>query len=277
MPELPEVETIKQQLNFEIINLKIKSVYTANLTLRGKIIPDLKKIKGENILNIYRRNKYLVFELNNYFLLIHLGMTGQLVIDKQLPNKKHIHAYFEFDNKILYYQDARRFGKIEIYDKKDYLSYLDLPEFKNLGFEPLEDNFTLESFKNILNNIKNKNMNLKQFIMDGKYVCGIGNIYANEILFLSKINPQECIKNLKENDISILYDNILLILNKAIELGGSTISDFVHVNGESGKMQNFYKVYNRFKKPCFVCGTNIERIKQQGRSSFFCPNCQNMK
>lgn len=274
MPELPEVETIKNQLIPEIKFNTIYDTFQSTLQLRRQPIPNLKVLIGQKILNISRYNKYIAITFNDYYLLIHLGMSGQLMVEKTLPNKKHIHAYFKFKDKVMYFQDTRRFGKIDIYSKNSYLNINDIPVIANLGLEPLSLNFTPESLTSLINSIKNKKTNIKKFIMDGSYICGIGNIYANEILFLSKIHPESTLTSLTPSLIKLLHQNIQSILNQAIAMGGSTISDFVHVNGANGQMQNYYQVYGRENKNCYICNNLIVRIKQQGRSTFFCSNCQ---
>ena len=272
MPELPEVEIVKRQLSLNIINNKIKNISTSELKLHGKEIPNLNALIGESFSHIHRRNKYLILESDNHYLIIHLGMTGQLIQTPNLPEiKKHIHMIIYFQNLILYYKDVRRFGKIELYSKDNYPNYLEIPFIKKLGFEPLDDNFNILALNNL---IKDNSSNAKKFIMDGNKICGIGNIYANEILFLSKINPESSIKNINKKQKNLLFNNIKTVLQQAIDLGGSTISDFVHLNGNKGTMQDHYYVYGREGQPCKECGTSIKKITQNGRSTFYCPNCQ---
>lgn len=275
MPELPEVEIIKRELKKEVLNLRVTKIYQSFLTLRGKEQPDLTPLINQSILNIHRRNKYLILELTNHFLVIHLGMTGSLIYDdlnsfESISKKKHVHISMLLSKGILYYHDIRRFGALFLY-KKNNLNFLDLSLFSNLGIEPLSNEFTIEKLKE---KILNSTENSKQFLMNGNNICGIGNIYANEILFLSQINPLIKIKSLKDKEIKILYNHIVNVLKKAIELGGSSISDFVHLNGKTGNMQKFYNVYSREKQSCFNCGSIIIKIKQNGRSTFYCPKCQ---
>lgn len=272
MPELPEVEIIKRELNDKIISRKILSIQISSYKLHGKPIPDLNVMVGDSFINIYRRNKYLILETTQYFLVIHLGMTGQLIFDKNLLEKqKHIHAIFVFDSSYLYYQDIRRFGSINLFPKSQCPDYLKIPLFNKLGYEPLEETFTLNNFTQC---VKNSTQHAKAFLMNSEFVCGIGNIYANEILFLTQIHPEKKINTLNKKQIALMYQNIINILNQAINLGGSSISDFVHLNGASGSMQNHYYVYGRYKELCKVCNTSIDRIKQNGRSTFFCIKCQ---
>lgn len=274
MPELPEVEIIKKQLSDIVLNKKIISIEKSNLNLHGKPIPNLNYLKNESFIHIYRRNKYLILETKNYYLVIHLGMTGQLIYEKKLPEKqKHIHVIFNFLDSVLYYVDIRRFGTVNLFSKQDFQNYLDLPLFKNLGFEPLDKNFSIE---NLETSISQSNSKAKSFIMNGKFICGIGNIYACEILFLSKIHPEELINNITKQQKKDLFYHIVNVLSKAVSLGGSTISDFVHLNGAKGTMQEHYFVYGREGKKCKNCHHEILRIKQNGRGTFYCPHCQSL-
>lgn len=274
MPELPEVETVKNQLIPEVIGKTIIETTQSGLNLRGKALPDLSLLKGQTILNIERRNKYLILNTVDFYLIIHLGMTGQLLIAPTLPMTKHIHATFTFKDKVLYYQDARRFGRVDVYAKTDYKSTNSIPSLSNLGIEPLDASFNIDTLFSLIDGIKNKKISSKNFIMDGKFICGIGNIYACEILFLSHINPLQTLQTLTTTQITALHSNIKSVLLKAIEMGGSTISDFMHLNGTAGKMQDFYHVYGRENQPCHYCSNPIVRIKQNGRSTFFCTTCQ---
>lgn len=269
MPELPEVEIIKQELSANIIGKKVRNTFSKNITLRQKIIPDVSVLINQKVKSIKRRNKYILIYFDTYYLVIHLGMTGQLLFDKQLNIQKHTHFYLNLEDIYLSYVDPRRFGVIAIFEnsvlEKDNL-YL-----KNLGIEPLENNFTFEKFDEIISKYKT---NIKKFIMDSNIICGIGNIYASEILFLSKISPLRKTETITLQEKKDLFKFIKIVLEKAISLGGSTISDFVHTNGASGQMQNFYNVYNRENESCKICGGSILRIKQFGRSTYYCVHCQ---
>lgn len=274
MPELPEVETIKNQLNKYIPKKIVKKIFQSGLKLHGKEVPDLTLLLNQEILTINRRNKFIVIELEKGFLLLHMGMTGQLIYSDKLPeNQKHIHLVISFEKDLMYFKDVRRFGIIDYYDKSNYPSYHDIPAIKKLGIEPLTSEFTQTYLNNL---IKNNTQNAKSFVMDNSKICGIGNIYASEILFLSKIHPQQKVSLLTEKQKKDLHKNIIDILNKAIEMGGSTISDFIHIDGTQGGMQNYYFVYGKTNKHenCKICTTPIEKLAQNGRYSFFCKVCQ---
>lgn len=269
MPELPEVEILKRELKQTVIGKTILHTQRSEKKLK-RAIPNL-SIPGEKILNIFRRNKYLVFETTNNWLVFHLGMTGKLIYDKSVPDRQHIHCVLRFsDETILYYEDARRFGSIDIYTKETIKDYLDIPLFKKLGVEPLSKDFTFDKFACLFNN----NKNIKGFLMDAAYVCGIGNIYACEILFLAGINPSRIVSSVTEKEKKKLFKLIPEVLNKSIELGGSSISDFVHTNGVKGEMQNFYFTYGRTGEKCKNCINQIQKLKQNGRTTFYCSSCQ---
>ncbi len=274
MPELPEVETIKNQLNKYIPKKMIKKIYQSGLKLHGKDVPDLNMLLNQEVLSINRRNKFIVIEFEIGFLLLHMGMTGQLIYANELPeSQKHIHLVLNFEKDLIYFKDVRRFGIIDYFDKAEYSSYHDIPAIKKLGIEPLTPEFTQTYLNNL---IKNNTQNAKSFVMDNSKICGIGNIYASEILFLSKIHPQQKVNLLTIQQKKDLHKNIIEVLNKAIEMGGSTISDFLHIDGTQGGMQNYYFVYGKTNtnENCKVCGTKIEKISQNGRYSFFCNSCQ---
>lgn len=269
MPELPEVEIIKRELSNTILGKKVLETYSKDITLRKKKIPDVSVLVEQKINIIKRRNKYILIYFDNNYLVIHLGMTGQLLFSQDLILDKHTHFYLKLNDSYLIYKDIRRFGAIGIFENtinEEENIYL-----KNLGVEPLKNTFTFNIFNNII--IKHKT-NIKKFIMDSNIICGIGNIYASEILFLSKLSPFLKTDNISIKEKKLLFKNIKFILEKAISLGGSTISDFVHTNGSSGEMQNFYNVYNREGKDCKICNSKILRVKQFGRSTYYCPNCQ---
>lgn len=273
MPELPEVETIKRQLTPSMVNKRIINYFSSGKKLRREI-PDFEPLLNQMIVNIYRRNKYLIFELDNYWLIIHLGMTGKLIEENLAHIKKHTHLLLSLSGQsFLNFEDARRFGSLDIFSKQNYPEYNSIPLFKSLGLEPLDKNFTLSKVDKLL--IK-KSTAIKKILMDSNIICGIGNIYASEILFASKVHPEKLGINLTKKEIESIYFNIIKILKKAISLGGSSISDFVHTNGRKGTMQDNYFVYGRYKESCKNCSTPIEKMAQGGRTTFYCPQCQKM-
>lgn len=271
MPELPEVETIKRQLSDSVISKTIKYSFSSGKKLRREI-PELSILENQKITNIFRRNKYLILETSNFWIVIHLGMTGKLIVEKDKHIKKHTHFILILsENTYLSYEDARRFGSLDIFNKVDYLKYHDIILFSKLGIEPLEKKFTLHKVKELF---RSSSLQIKKYLMDSNNICGVGNIYANEILFICGINPLKISKILTDKEIKNLFKTITSVLIKAISLGGSSISDFIHTNGSKGTMQENYFVYARENKPCKNCGTSVLKLIQGGRSSFYCPHCQ---
>ena len=259
MPELPEVEIVKQSLIKGVQFKKITDVIIKNRNLRFKIEKNLKnKILNKNINSIYRKSKYLILKFDkNEFLIIHFGMSGTLhkikdnfklktnlsfYHSKNLP-KKHNHIKIKFSNFTIVYNDPRRFGFFKLLNsKKEVKKY-----FQRFGPEATSSKF---NFKYIKLRLINKKKNIKNLLLDQNFVSGIGNIYANEILFHSKISPFKEVKNLDNNEISKLAKYSKLILNLSIKFGGSSIRDFKNAKGISGLFQNNFKVYNRENKNC---------------------------
>ena len=270
MPELPEVENIKLGLQ-HLASSEILRVFTSNYKLRYQSTLPLQQLQNKIITSITRRARYLLIYLSdNLLLLIHLGMTGNLCI----KNNFHQHKYLHFACLIkkeqqefwLEFSDIRRFGFVDLF----YQHKLSQHKFlQYLGPEPLTDNFDANYLYKAL---KNKNLNIKTSLMDNKIVVGIGNIYANEILFASKILPTTISKKLNFIQITTLIENIKKILQIAIEHKGSSINNYRNANGNLGNFQQLHLVYS--KKNCSICHNVIQKITQSGRSSYFCNQCQ---
>ena len=286
MPELPEVEIVRQSLEKNIKQKKVKKVIVKNRHLRFKIPQKFKKfLEGKKIVNIKRFSKYLIFHLsNNSYCLLHLGMSGTIHIVRnnkknlitnasfysyQFLPKKHNHVEIIFKDLKIIYNDPRRFGFFEILNDK----YLLKKRFKKLGPEPFQSKFDLNY---ISTSFKGKTKNIKNFLLDQNFVSGIGNIYASEILFLSKINPNKIAGSIKKDDIKKIIINSRNVLAKAIKSGGSSIRDFKNTEGKSGSFQKEFKVYERDGSSCkrIDCKGIIQKKKISNRSSFFCNLCQ---
>jgi len=286
MPELPEIEIVKRSL-FKMINkAKIINVKINNKKLRYKIPRTFcESLNNEKILRISRRSKYLIFHFKTKLLLAHLGMTGKLLImknnDKTILktsfyydmnlNPKHNHIYFKLNNGLdVIYNDVRRFGFFKLYNstKLNKIKF-----FKTLGLEPFSKTFNISYF---LKNIKKRKKNIKNLLMDQKFISGLGNIYVNEALFFSKINPLRPCISLSRNEIKNLILNIKKILRFAILKGGSSVRDFKNTSGESGNFQQFFRVYGQTNKKCSrnSCKGIIKKIAISNRSSFYCNKCQ---
>ena len=286
MPELPEVEIVRQSLDKKIKYKKIKKVIVRNRNLRFRVSRNFASfLKDLKIKEVKRVSKYLIFCLsNNSYCLLHLGMSGtiHLVIkDKKnsmtntsfydsptLPSK-HNHVEIIFEGLKIVYNDPRRFGFFQIIKDNTSLKR----RFSHLGFEPFNPKFNQ---KYVYLFFKDKEKNIKNFLLDQSFVSGIGNIYASEILFLSKINPTQKAKILTKKDCSKIIFNSKKVLLDAIIKGGSSIRNFKNISGNEGNFQKSFKVYDREGLDCikYKCNGIIEKKIISNRSSFFCNTCQ---
>lgn len=273
MPELPEVETICRGIAHNIIGKKIIATKTSDKKLRLPFPPQFSiNLQNQTIVSVQRRARYILINLSSKkVLLIHLGMSGKLVYHQKWSKElfKHDHCLIEFsDSSALIYNDPRRFGLIDLVDENSINKHAMI---KNLGPEPLSDEF---DHKYLQNKLRGKKINIKTAMMDNAIVVGVGNIYINESLFASKISPKKSAGNLELLELKKLVKNIKIILQKAIESGGSTLRDYVQLSGDVGEFQFDFKVYGRDNQDCVICASKIVRIKQNGRSSFYCASCQ---
>ncbi|MCL2519993.1 MAG: bifunctional DNA-formamidopyrimidine glycosylase/DNA-(apurinic or apyrimidinic site) lyase [Spirochaetaceae bacterium] len=258
MPELPEVETIKNGLS-PLIGRQVTAVNILDSHLRRTPPADLNKLVGQSLLTLERRAKYIIMQFNQDALVVHLGMTGKLLFD---PSPKHDRVSWHFTEGQLYYNDVRRFG---------YVDWLHNINFNKLGIEPLTADFTADY---LFEQIKSHREAIKLFLLSQDKVVGLGNIYVCEALFMAKISPFKSCNLITYADCTALVPAIKEVLTKAITLGGSTLRDYRLSDGGLGGFQDEFLVYGRSGEPCFSCGTAIERTKQGGRSSFYCPKCQ---
>ena len=268
MPELPEVETTMSALQ-PFVEKKIVSVDINNRNLRWKIEKDFEKnISNKKIISITRRAKYIIFNLSDGFIILHLGMSGNIRIQDLKSNtyKKHDHIIFYLKDKKIIYNDIRRFGSIHFTNNaKDHFL------IKNLGPEPLSKDFNKKYLFNISRNSKT---NIKNFIMNQKVVVGVGNIYASEALFEARINPNMITNSINEEDCKRLVKSIKNILKIAINMGGTTLKDFYSVDGSEGYFKIKLKVYGRENEKCKSCRGVIKKIVLNQRSTFYCLDCQ---
>ena len=268
MPELPEVETVKNTLKKRILNKKIKcaSVYWDNIIAFPEVKQFKEKIKNQKINNILRRGKWLMFELDDYFLLSHLRMEGKYFIRNNGDEKnKHEHILITFkDNTELRYHDTRKFGKMYLIEKDKIYKTKPLDE---LGLEPWDENLNTKYLKDKLTKKP-----IKTQILDQSIIAGIGNIYADEILFKSKINPLKEGNKLTEKNLKDIINYAKIILEKAIKKGGTTIKSYTSEEGVHGLFQNELLVHT--KEICPTCKTKILKISVGGRGTYYCPKCQ---
>ena len=286
MPELPEVEIVKQSLSQNIQQKKIQKVIIKNRNLRFKIPLKFEQLlKNKIIIKVSRFSKYLILNFSGgSFCLVHLGMSGTIHLIKKnnlnyftntsfynssnLP-KKHNHVEIRFKNLKIIYNDPRRFGFFKYIKNEQELK----KKFENLGPEPFFNKFNIEY---LMNYFKNKKKDIKSFLLDQKFVSGIGNIYASEILFLCKINPKKEALKLTKKECKKIISFSKIVLNKAIKKGGSSIRDFKNILGENGNFQKEFKVYQKENCNCprKKCKGKIEKIVVAKRSTFYCNICQ---
>lgn len=270
MPELPEVETVKETLKKQVKNKKIKAVFVYHQNTIENISAEkfISKLKGEEIHTITRRGKWLIFELDHYFLLSHLRMEGKYFMRTvEDPKLTHELVRFDFyDGSSLRYHDTRKFGKMylllesELYDKKPLC---------DLGLEPWDPALTPLYLKE---KYKNKKIPIKQSLLDQSIITGIGNIYADEILYLSHIHPLKKCNCLTLENCDNIIENTQTVLSHAIELGGTTVRSFTSSEGVHGLFQNELFVHEQ--KKCPTCHQSITKIKVGGRGTYYCENCQ---
>ena len=283
MPELPEVEVVTRSLKKTIKNRKIIRITVNNRNLRFKLQKNFEQIlKNKIIKNIKRKSKYIIFDFgNDFYTILHLGMSGTLHIpsNKNITNlsfysnpnlpKKHNHIIIEFGKIKLIYNDPRRFGYFKILrNKYDFDNY-----FTRIGPEALDKGFNLIYLKN---KIKSRKKNIKNFLLDQKIVSGIGNIYANEILYKSQISPMKSVRKLSSIELMKIIKFSKIVLKSAIKFGGSSIRDFKSVSGGGGSFQTKFTVYDRENKKCVKnkCKGIIQKRYISNRSTFICHFCQ---
>ena len=297
MPELPEVESLKISLEKVVLGQKILKIeidpkmhklVTSNGTKRiadiQKATEFVQKLKGENIKNITRRNKNLIFETNNgKIILVHLKMTGQMVfvssagqttvgghpiLGLEYPNK-HTYIRFFTSGGALYYNDVRQFGYVLYFENYDQM--LENGHLGELGLEPLSDEFSFEYFSKALSKSK---VGLKKMFLGGKVVVGLGNIYADEVCFRAKVLPTRVGESLNQKEQKQLFLEIKKILQRAIDQGGSSVSNYLMADGTKGNFAKEHLVYGRGLKPCLVCGNILSRTTLANRTTVFCTVCQ---
>jgi formamidopyrimidine-DNA glycosylase len=269
MPELPEVETVVCGLRPHLDGRKIQSAVVRHRQLRWPIIADFElRLIGQCIGSLSRRSKYILMPLTSGTLIVHLGMSGTLRIvpSSSLPGS-HDHVDIVFSEYVLRYNDPRRFGAM-LWTKDRPEAH---PLLKSLGPEPLGPDFTAGFLQKI---IQQRRMPIKSLLMNGHFIAGIGNIYATEALFLAKIHPARAAHSLKPKECSRLVDAIKLILQQAIQQGGTTLKDFINSEGKPGYFSQDLQAYGRAGQPCAQCQELLVSMNLVQRSTVYCPNCQ---
>ncbi len=288
MPELPEVETIKKDLNKFVLHKTLKQVQIFLPRLIKSNLSQFKKTLHHNSFKkIHRVGKLLIFELNNKptrFLLIHLKMTGQLIYCSQniliagghseptitnetCKKNKYSYVIFNFtDASKLFFNDMRTFGTLKIVDSLELNNII-----SKYGIEPLQKNFTLHKLTQIINNHR---ISIKALLLNQNLIAGIGNIYADEILFNSKVMPTKPANNLKNAEIKKIFQSSLFIIKQAIKARGTTFNNYLDAHGKKGSYIQQLKVYGRNGQKCLNCNNKLLKIKIAGRSTVYCPHCQ---
>jgi len=280
MPELPEVETIRGQLDKLLTGKKIAKVQVSLPKMVKLTLDKFRKIViGSTIKCVARRAKILIFELSDgWSMLVHLKMSGRLIFRKkkeplQEPDTRWNHLIYYFsDGSRLFHNDLRQFGYVKLV-KSEELDKFFIKE--KLGPEPLEKDFTLDDFSAILH--KRPNWKIKKFLMDPSNIAGIGNIYSDEILFFARVHPLRLIKDLTPEQIKKIFIGIKRILTEATQYKGTSQNDYLDAFGKEGSYVPHLKVYSREGQKCKKCPGIVERIKIGGRSAHFCPKCQNKR
>jgi formamidopyrimidine-DNA glycosylase len=270
MPELPEVETTLRGIAPHLVGRAVTHIAVRQPLLRWPVPEDLpRRMTGERILSVNRRGKYLLAGTRSGSLILHLGMSGSLrIVLAGTAVKKHDHVDIVLEERdCLRFHDPRRFGALLWTDDDPYHH----PLLASLGPEPLDEGF---SGAWLHRNGHRRTTPIKCFIMDSRIIAGVGNIYANEALFLAGIHPRRAAGRLSEQRCQRLAESIRWVLNAAIEQGGTTLRDFVNENGQPGYFQQTLSVYNRDGQSCRQCSTLIRLIRLGQRSTFYCPHCQ---
>ena len=273
MPELPEVEVTRRSFAHSIAGATIISAATGK-ALRWPLGIRPETLEGRKTLAVRRRGKYLLLDLDQGLLLVHLGMSGSLRFiapHDPDPGPMGVHDHFELRTTQgrLRLHDPRRFGAVVFVPSEDDAQAVKL--LGHLGMEPLEDSFSFEAFSHGLAASRSP---IKQLLLSGKVVVGVGNIYASEVLFLARIHPSRQANAVSPRKARALFDAIRLVLAQAVEAGGTTLRDFSAANGMAGHFQLQTKVYDREGLPCSACSRPILQMRQGQRSTYFCRHCQ---
>lgn len=267
MPEMPEVETIRRQIEEKMINLKIKSVEVNSVRILKNISSQefQKEMVNNSFKEVIRRGKYLIIKLKNgKYLIFHLKLTGQLIYGEFDSDSKVI---FLFENgKCLNFKDKRGFAELWFVS-----SLQDFLPIKKLGPEILDKEFSFEKFYSLISGKKTK---IKPLLMKQDVIAGIGNIYSQEALFLAGILPSRIANQITFDEAKKLYNSLKEVLLSALQYHGSSVDTYVDLNGEKGKYADLLKVYGREGQPCLKCKTKLKKIDLAGRGTVFCPHCQ---
>ena len=278
MPELPEVEVIKNSLNYRLNKQFITNVWTSKFRMRSQLTAqDQEFLKGKMIEQVSRIGKFLVIQLPDSFLLLHFGMSGRILIAetneeiKKIQSTKHVHFLLGLSSIHIFFRDHRRFGGIRLIKKSEADSIMSLKKILNIGIDPLEDLFRPCDFFKKTARVKR---NIKSYIMDGSKIAGVGNIYATESLFRAGVNPETPTNKLSLAAWSRIIGCIQFVLTIAIKQGGSTLRDFADPTGKRGNFANNHLVYGKKNLNCIVCSAYLDAKLINQRTTVFCKFCQ---
>jgi formamidopyrimidine-DNA glycosylase len=268
LPELPEVETTRKGIEPFLAGQSILRIEVRNSKLRWPVSEEINAIRQLYVEAVLRRGKYIIMQFRHGSLLVHLGMSGSMRIEQaKTPLKTHDHVVFQLsEEKQIRFNDPRRFGSVLW--TEDWQRH---PLIASLGPEPLSESFNAEYLYGLA---KQRSLPVKQFIMNSHIVVGVGNIYANEALFLAGIHPNRKVNRISSLRFADLVCKIKQVLTKAIEQGGTTLRDFIGSDGKPGYFQQQLFVYGRAGEPCKQCAHPLKEIRMNARSTVFCPDCQ---
>lgn len=269
MPELPEVETVRTILEKNILNKTIRNIEIRYSKIIQNVSVDefITNLKNQTFISLKRKGKYLICELNDYYLIVHLRMEGKFFYMHNEPYSQHDHIIFQFDDSQLRYNDTRKFGTMHLFSKN--VNIYEIYPLNKLGLEPFDDKFDVLYLKNYFNKI---NKPIKTTLLDQSIIAGLGNIYVDEVLFMSSIHPLEKTKKLTDEQIAKIVNNSIIVLQKAIKLGGTTIRSFQSSHDITGRFQNQLLVHT--KVICPNCNQKVIKIKVGGRGTYYCEHCQ---
>lgn len=266
MPELVEVETTRRDLS-KVIEGKVinkVAVYLDKIVYNKKD-QFIKTIEGQMVNKVKRRGKWLIFELDKNYVIIHFRMEGRFYyLPLEAKKDKHDYVIFYFDDFSLHYNDPRLFGKMEVIEKDEIDNFF---KDKKLGLEYIDPNLTPKYLKE---KFKSHHTDIKKMLLDQSFITGIGNIYADEILFESKINPKSYADKLSKNKLQEIIDNTKVVFERSLKCKGT----YPNIDGKRGTFENHLKVHRRESEPCYDCGTIIKKEKVGGRGTYYCPKCQ---
>ena len=267
MPELPEVETVARSVKKHLIDNCFESI-VVNWKKTPHNFTEAEfnnKVKGLPIRDVYRRGKYILIDFGSNLIAVHLRMTGKLYASESIDKKnKHISVYLPFGNKYLVFEDVRKFGRFYLFKDLDYLN-------SKLGIEPLSEGFTEDW---MLDGMKKRSRQMKSLLLDQSFICGIGNIYADEALWYAKIHPLSISSDISRKKILRLREGIIKVLSESIERGGTTIRDYTYDFSYVGNYALKLKVFGRQGEQCPICNSIIIKTKVAQRGTHYCPKCQ---